>query len=101
MRGAAHRALASSKTAVPVTTHLKQLSAQRRMPGPASEVPQADAAWALWRRLGSPKYHVAPMVDQVRHLAPAGQFSTPCWDERTDGRRMLACAPHVRVAVYG
>ena len=23
-------------------------------------------AWEFWRRLGSPKYHVAPMVDQVQ-----------------------------------
>ena len=70
MRGAAHRAIASSRTGavaqLPPTA--KQLSAQRRMPGPAPDVPQAEAAWALWRKLGSPRYHVAPMVDQVSGL---------------------------------
>ena len=25
----------------------------------------AKQAWEFWKRLGSPKYHVAPMVDQV------------------------------------
>ena len=29
----------------------------------------AAAAWDFWRRIGSPKFHVAPMVDQVRLLA--------------------------------
>ena len=24
-----------------------------------------ERAWKFWRKLGSPKYHVAPMVDQV------------------------------------
>lgn len=30
------------------------------------EVPHAAKAWEFFRRMGSPKYHVAPMVDQVR-----------------------------------
>jgi hypothetical protein len=29
-------------------------------------VPHAEKAWEHWRQLGSPRYHVAPMVDQVR-----------------------------------
>ena len=28
-------------------------------------------AWEFWRRIGSPKYHVAPMVDQVSLAAVA------------------------------
>lgn len=31
-----------------------------------SPAPQAEKAWAFFRSIGSPKYHVAPMVDQVR-----------------------------------
>ena len=31
-------------------------------------VPHAKAAWEFFRSLGSPKYHVAPMVDQVLSL---------------------------------
>ncbi len=33
-------------------------------------VPQAEAAWQWFRGMGSPKYWVAPMVDQVRLQAP-------------------------------
>ena len=29
------------------------------------KVPHAKAAWEFFRSIGSPKYHVAPMVDQV------------------------------------
>lgn len=29
----------------------------------------AAAAWEFWRSIGCPKFHVAPMVDQVRQLA--------------------------------
>jgi len=28
------------------------------------EVPHAEQAWEHWRKLGSPRFHVAPMVDQ-------------------------------------
>lgn len=28
-------------------------------------VPHANQAWEFFRSIGSPKYHVAPMVDQV------------------------------------
>lgn len=28
-------------------------------------VPHAEKAWEFFRAMGSPKYHVAPMVDQV------------------------------------
>ncbi|KAG1661006.1 hypothetical protein FOA52_007171 [Chlamydomonas sp. UWO 241] len=28
------------------------------------DVPHAAAAWEFWRKMGAPKYHVAPMVDQ-------------------------------------
>lgn len=28
--------------------------------------PHAAAAWEHWRKLGAPKFHVAPMVDQAR-----------------------------------
>lgn len=31
----------------------------------AEAVPQASKAWEFFRSIGSPKYHVAPMVDQV------------------------------------
>jgi hypothetical protein len=31
-------------------------------------VAHAEQAWAFFKSLGSPKYHVAPMVDQVRLL---------------------------------
>lgn len=27
----------------------------------------AQQAWEFWRKIGSPKYHVAPMVDQVQY----------------------------------
>lgn len=30
----------------------------------------SERAWAYWRSLGSPKYHVAPMVDQVGLFPP-------------------------------
>ena len=29
----------------------------------------AAAAWDFWRKIGSPQFHVAPMVDQVRQMA--------------------------------
>jgi hypothetical protein len=39
-------------------------------PAPAAAVekqpcPQAAKAWAWWESVGAPRYHVAPMVDQV------------------------------------
>lgn len=34
------------------------------------ESSHSERAWAYWRSLGSPKYHVAPMVDQVRPCSP-------------------------------
>ncbi len=38
---------------------------------PAMTIPSAELhvkqAWEFWRKLGSPKYHVAPMVDQVNN----------------------------------
>ena len=94
MRGAAHRAIASSSTGAvaqsPAVT--KQLSLQRRMPGPVADVPQADAAWALWRKLGSPRYHVAPMVDQVNVLELPGRWrGMQAW--RSSGiPQMTACS---------
>ena len=30
-----------------------------------AEVPHAASAWEHWRKLGAPRFHVAPMVDQV------------------------------------
>lgn len=30
----------------------------------------SERAWAYWRSLGAPKYHVAPMVDQVHPSPP-------------------------------
>jgi hypothetical protein len=32
---------------------------------PAEDVPHAARAWEFFRSMGSPKFHVAPMVDQV------------------------------------
>ena len=32
----------------------------------ATAVPHAARAWEWFRSMGSPRYHVAPMVDQVR-----------------------------------
>ena len=32
---------------------------------PGDDVPHASKAWDFFRSIGSPKYHVAPMVDQV------------------------------------
>ena len=39
-------------------------SAVQEMTVPAADL-HAQQAWEFWRRLGSPRYHVAPMVDQV------------------------------------
>lgn len=38
-------------------------SAVQEMTVPAADL-HAQQAWEFWRRLGSPRYHVAPMVDQ-------------------------------------
>ena len=48
---AASRHLVSSATATSMTLSAADLHVQQ--------------AWDFWRKLGSPKYHVAPMVDQV------------------------------------
>ena len=48
---AAPRQLASSAFATSMTLSAKDLHTQQ--------------AWEFWRKLGLPKYHVAPMVDQV------------------------------------
>ena len=47
---------------------VKRLS-QIRMHASSADaaVPQAEAAWEHWRKMGAPKFHVAPMVDQVRY----------------------------------
>ncbi len=33
-------------------------------------VPHKEKAWEFFRSMGSPKFHVAPMVDQVRRKLP-------------------------------
>lgn len=42
---------------------------QLQTTSPDMTIPAADLhvqqAWEFWRRIGSPKFHVAPMVDQV------------------------------------
>lgn len=52
-------------TALQVT--IRGTAAMASTPATAGDdvVPHAERAWEYWRKLGSPKYHVAPMVDQV------------------------------------
>lgn len=35
-------------------------------PPPADLDAHVESAWKWWESIGAPKYHVAPMVDQVR-----------------------------------
>lgn len=44
---------------------LEPLVASTSAPDTKMVVPHAAKAWEFFRKWGSPKYHVAPMVDQV------------------------------------
>ena len=55
-RGVAHKTLAST------CQEFQEQSAEMTVPAADLHVQQA---WDFWRRIGSPKFHVAPMVDQV------------------------------------
>lgn len=42
-------------------------------------VPHAEKAWAWWRSIGAPKFHVAPMVDQVGGDGRVSSVVGNCW----------------------
>ena len=49
-------------TSASTCKQIQEESAQMTVPAADLHVQQA---WDFWRRIGSPKFHVAPMVDQV------------------------------------
>lgn len=103
------------KSHLRVTTHGTATSAcqQLKATSPHMTIPPADLhvqqAWEFWQRIGAPKFHVAPMVDQVQTCAAAADLPTEL-SSITAGKRMcclqselafrLLCFKHGATAAY-
>lgn len=44
------------------------------MPPAVIPAGSVERAWEFFRKIGSPKFHVAPMVDQVKGSGPTREF---------------------------
>lgn len=74
---------------------------------PADRQAHADKAWAHFRALGSPKFHVAPMVDQVGRAELKGRMldgwarnRSPCAVHAPSAAHAATSDPHFKPPCY-